>query len=198
MRDNCTHLQIALVLSCSRAKSALGCSIHLNPSEQLQKLPPAVTPITMSTCTTFICSFFFVLKNDGLSEQQCLSIVSVFVFYQLQIHYLQQSTIMLTNTVHHRFSVFMFFPFFISICFFFRSLVRPLESVCYWAQSVKVSSCKVCEVCSVCMYVYCVFVSVSIYVYLCLCLCVYSCLFMSMYVYIYVYCKCLMCEGPQL
>ena len=79
-------------------------------------------------------------------------------------------------------SCLCFSPFFISICFFFRSLVRPLESVCYWAQSVKVSSCKVCEVCSVCMYVYCVFVSVSIYVYLCLCLYVYLCLFMSMYV----------------
>ena len=122
MRDNCTHLQIALELSCSRAKSALGCSIHLNPSEQLQKLPPAVTPITMSTCTTFICSFFFVLKNDGLSEQQCLSIVSVFVFYQLQIHYLQQSTIMLTNTVHHRFSVVYVFPPFLFQFVFFSKL----------------------------------------------------------------------------
>ena len=87
---------------------------------------------------------------------------------------------------------FLLFSF--NFVFFSWSLVRPLESVCYWAQSVKVSSCKVCEVCSVCIYVYLLFVTVSIYVYLCLCLYVYLCLFMS----INVYCKCLMCEGPQL
>ena len=86
MRDNCTRLQIAPVLSCSRAKSAPGCSIHLNPSEQLQKLPPAVTPITMSTCTTFICSFFFVLKKMACLSTNVFSILSIFVFFQLQIH----------------------------------------------------------------------------------------------------------------
>ena len=197
MRDNCTRLQIAPVLSCSRAKSAPGCSIHLNPSEQLQKLPPAVTPITMSTCTTFICSFFFVLKKMACLSTNVFSILSIFVFFQLQIH-LYNNQQLCCHCAPPFLSFYAFPPFSFQCCCFFRSLERPLESVCYWAQSVKVSSCKVCEVCSVCMYVYCVFVSVSIYVYLCLCLCVYSCLFMSMYVYIYVYCKCLMCEGPQL
>ena len=110
MRDNCTRLQIAPVLSCSRAKSDPGCSIHLNPSEQLQKLPPAVTPITMSTCTTFICSFFFLKKrwpvwapmffrySVFLSSFSCKSTYTTINNY--------------ADTVHHHFSVFMLFPLF--------------------------------------------------------------------------------------
>ena len=74
-------------------------------------------------------------------------------------------------------SFYVFSPFLFQFCFlFFQSLVRPLESVCYWAQSVKVSSCKVCEVCSVCLYEY-----------LYLCLCVFVFVFICVFVFVYVY-----------
>ena len=117
MRDNCTRLQIAPVLSCSRAKSAPGCSIHLNPSEQLQKLPPAVTPITMSTCTTFICSFFF-WKKGGLSEHQCFFDTQYFCLLSAANPLIQQSTIMLTLcTTISQFLCFS--PFFISMLLLF-------------------------------------------------------------------------------
>ena len=194
MRDNCTRLQIAPVLSCSRAKSAPGCSIHLNPSEQLQKLPPAVTPITMSTCTTFICSFFSFWKKVACLSTNVFSILSIFVFFQLQIH-LYNNQQLCWHCAPPFLSFYAFPPFSFQCCCFFRSLERPLESVCYRAQSVKVPSCKVCEVCSVCMYVnlylclyMCIFVCVYVCIRVCLCLCMF----------IYVYCKCLMCEGPQL
>ena len=115
MRDNCTRLQIAPVLSCSRAKSAPGCSIHLNPSEQLQKLPPAVTPITMSTCTTFICSFFSFWKRWPVWAAMLTNIVGVFVFYQLQIQ---------SYNIHadKHCAPPVFSSFFLSILFSFREV----------------------------------------------------------------------------
>lgn len=117
MRDNCTRLQIAPVLSCSRAKSPPGCSIHLNPSEQLQKLPPAVTPITMSTCTTFICSFFLVLKKVACLSSSVYQYSQCFCLLSAANPLIQQLCWRALCTTVSQFLCFS--PFFLSIFFLF-------------------------------------------------------------------------------
>ena len=115
---------------------------------------------------------FFRFEKDGLSEHQCFFDTQYFCLLSAANPLIQQSTIMLTLCT----TISQF------LCFspFFRSLERPLESVCYRAQSVKVPSCKVCEVCSVCMYVnlylclyMCIFVCVYVCIRVCLCLCMF-------------------------
>ena len=122
--------------------------------------------------------FFFEKKVACLSTN-VFSILSIFVFFQLQIH-LYNNQQLCWHCAPPFLSFYAFPPFSFQCCCFFRSLERPLESVCYRAQSVKVPSCKVCEVCSVCMYVnlylclyMCIFVCVYVCIRVCLCLCMF-------------------------